>query len=181
MLLHRKKVPVAAPAAELPSPIVLAAMLRSAHDEYALGLASGGFVAVSERPTGELDWSVAAIASHVVCASQLLEWATRDVAACGGARFDSRLCDDRDAMERFASAVGGLDRVARAVAVAGERLGLAVEGLNPSHFAVLVPARVVASGVTLVEGAIPLGDLLAATAFDHLPGHVAGLAALRGQ
>lgn len=127
-------------------------------------------------PPGE--WDAAQLLAHVAAVDAGVSAAACAVAAGVPGRFDNRSSMDAANLARIARAAGDLAGLAVRVRAQGEVVCALAEQLTEDELATTVPTVLVDGEETLVEGPVPVGDLLRGLADDHLPRHTTQLVAL---
>jgi hypothetical protein len=154
-------------------------------DAYAALLDAAATVADSGDPNlvpppGE--WNADEILAHVSIVTAATIAAVSTVAAGANTTFDNRLALDPWTIERVIANTGGNAGLRNRVRVLADSL-CALDGsaLGEAELDTPVPTLLLSNGAVMVDGLVPLRDLVAGLAEVELPNHTAQLLALRAE
>jgi hypothetical protein len=128
-------------------------------------------------PVGE--WNADQILAHIAIVDAGTIAAAYAVASGSQTVYDNRTWLDHWTIDRAISLAGGTGRLRERIRLQGEALcALGEEVLSDAELDTMIPARLLSAGTLLVDHAVPLRDLIAGIANDHLPRHTQQLLAL---
>lgn len=128
-------------------------------------------------PLGE--WHADQILAHVTLVNAATIAAVSAVASGALATYDNRLAHDRWTIERAIALAGGGAGLRERVRAQGDALcALAGPTLSEAELDTPVPTRLLSHDAVLLDGPVPLRDLVDGLAGNELPGHTAQLLAL---
>ncbi|BCJ33098.1 hypothetical protein Athai_06010 [Actinocatenispora thailandica] len=129
-------------------------------------------------PAGE--WDTDEILAHVALVDAGTLAAGYAVAAGAHAGYDNRIAQDRWTIRRTIHRAGGNTGLRDRIRRQGDALcTLAGQLLGPDELNTAIPTLLVSGDAVLVDQPVPLRDIVAGLAADHLPRHAAQLIALR--
>jgi len=130
-------------------------------------------------PPGE--WNADQLLAHIVSVDAGILAAACSVAAGGHATYDNRLSLDLWNLARISERAGDQARLRQRIGVQGEALCALAEQLSEDELTQPIPTLLMSGGTLVVDQPVPLGDLIAGLAADHLPRHARQLLALLPQ
>ncbi|WP_280270854.1 hypothetical protein [Nocardia wallacei] len=128
-------------------------------------------------PAGE--WNAEQILAHVSLITAATIAAASAVAAGANTVFDNRTAQDSWTIRRVIDRAGGGPGLRDRIRQQGEILcGFGGAALSDAELKTPVPALLLSAGTVLVDGPVPLRELIAGLAEAELPGHTTQLLAL---
>ncbi|WP_331770677.1 hypothetical protein OG948_44300 (plasmid) [Embleya sp. NBC_00888] len=128
-------------------------------------------------PTGE--WNADRILAHIAIVGAGAVTAVSCVATGAIATYDNRLAHDPWTLDRVFTLAGGNTGIRERIRIQGEALcALSGPTLSEAELDTPMPTVLVSHDAALVDGPVPLRDLLAGLAAVELPGHTRQLLAL---
>jgi len=128
-------------------------------------------------PPGE--WSADQILAHVSLINAATIVAVSAVASGTHTTYDNRIAQDTWTIEHLITLTGGNAGLRERIRVQGEALcALGGPTLSDTELDTLVPSRLLSNGTVLLDGPVPLRDLITGLADVELPGHAEQLLAL---
>lgn len=150
------------------------ANLREAYDRFIDSIRSGGF---GPAPTGE--WSAELVLAHLIVVNRLVAQGAAQVLASGEPRLDNRVSQSVPYLEAIVEVAGSWDSLVEEMRRSGEELIAVARRMTDEQAATVVSAYIVDGERVVVDGPVPIGQLVAVPAIVHLPGHANDLARLR--
>jgi hypothetical protein len=146
------------------------AALESAYHQF-LDAARGTRDAVP--PEGE--WPPELVLAHVIVGDRLVAETAARVLAGGQPRLDNRASQSVPYLEAIAGAAGSWDGLLARVRQGGEELMATVARIEPEHARIAVPSFVMDGDHIVMDGPVPLEQVVMIPALIHLPHHTAQL------
>jgi hypothetical protein len=147
--------------------------IEAAYVPFVTELSKGGF---AESADG---WSAELVAAHVACSNNEIAAVAELVAAGEQPSFDNLAAVDDEQLRTYADRAGGLGGLAAAIEASAGRLAKAMDCLDDTAKAYLLPAHMVDAGIVVRDEPIPIGTLIEGNATFHLNNHLEQLRALR--
>ncbi|MCX5391154.1 hypothetical protein [Streptomyces sp. NBC_00094] len=154
--------------------------LRSAYRDLldAADTVAAAGSALSGPPDGE--WGAERILAHVSLVTATTLAAVSAVASGVGATYDNRVAHDPWTLDHVVELAGGAAGLRERIRVHGEALCVLGVGpaLSEAELGTPVPTLLVSHDTLMVDGPVPLRDLVAGLAAAELPGHTKQLLSL---
>jgi hypothetical protein len=155
-------------------------------DTTSLRLAYGRLLDAADRVTGPGthhppppgEWDASQLLAHLVLVDAGVLAVAWSVAAGGRPDFDNRSSLDAGSLARIEQRFGGPVPLRERIRTQGDALCALAEELTDDELDQLVPTLLQSGDTVLVDAPLPLRDLLAGLAEDHLPRHTDQLLAL---
>lgn len=153
--------------------------LRKSFDTFLEAAATAAGREESLRAPADGEWDAERILAHVAIVSAAALSAASTLAAGTHPVYDNRLAQDRWTAGRIAERAGGpAGLVGRIAGLAAALCALDGPALSDAELDTPIPALLLSHDAVMLEGPVPLRDLLTGLAEVEIPGHTAQLLTL---